>query len=124
MFAERMTRLGIRPEDLVESFARSSGPGGQHVNKVSTACTIRHLPTGTSVTASDSRSQSINRQLALKRLLDIFEKKREEKRLLRLAELSKTRRQKAKRSRSTKKKLVEGKRKRGETKKLRGRVSL
>lgn len=123
MFAERMAQLGIRQEDLVETFARSSGPGGQHVNKVSTACTIRHLPTGTSVTASDSRSQFTNRKLAMERLLDLFEKRRGEKRQQRLAEISKTRRQKAKRSRGTKRKLVEGKRKRGETKKLRGRVS-
>jgi protein subunit release factor A len=81
------------------------------------------VPTGISVTASDSRSQSTNRQLALDRLLDVFEKQREEKRQQRLAEISKARRQKAKRSRSTKRKLVEGKRHRGETKKLRGRVS-
>ncbi len=119
----RMRSLGIKPEDCEESFSRSSGPGGQHVNKVSTQVTIRHVPTGTSVTASDSRSQSTNRQLALERLLDLFEKRREEKRQQRLAEMSKARRQKAKRSRGTKRKLVEGKRKRGETKKLRGRVS-
>lgn len=118
-----MAKLGIRAEDLVETFARSSGPGGQHVNKVSTACTIRHVPTGISVTASDSRSQFTNRKLALERLLDVFEKQREETRLRRLADASKLRRQKAKRSHGTKRKLVEGKRKRGETKKLRGRIS-
>lgn len=123
MFAERMARLGIRREDLVETFARSSGPGGQNVNKVSTACTIRHVPTEISVTASDSRSQFQNRKLALERLLDLFEKRRAEKRQERLADISKARRQKAKRSRGTKRKLVEGKRKRGETKKMRGRIS-
>lgn len=119
-----MAKLGIQAKDLLETFTRSSGPGGQNVNKVSTACTVRHVPTGISVTASDSRSQSTNRQLALERLLDVFEKQREKKRLHRLAEMSKARRQKAKRSRGTKRKLVEGKRKRGETKKLRGRVSM
>jgi len=123
MHEDRMAKLGIRAEDLVETFARSSGPGGQHVNKVSTACTIRHVPTGISVTASDSRSQFTNRKLALERLLDVFEKQREETRLRRLADASKLRRQKAKRSHGTKRKLVEGKRKRGETKKLRGRIS-
>lgn len=117
-----MARLGIRMEDLQTTFSRSSGPGGQHVNKVSTACTIRHVPTGTSVTSSDSRSQSANRQFALERLLDVFEKQRDEKRQQRLAEISKARRQKAKRSRGTKRKLVEGKRQRGETKKMRARV--
>lgn len=123
MSATRLAQLGIRAEDLVETFTRSSGPGGQHVNKVSTACTLRHVPTGILVTASDSRSQFQNRQLALERLLDVLEKQRAEKRQARLADLSKTRRQKAKRSRGTKRKLVEGKRRRGETKKLRGRVS-
>ena len=121
-FRARLKALGIRADDLVETFARSSGPGGQNVNKVSTACTVRHVPTGVCVTASDSRSQFQNRQLALERLLDLFEKQREEKRQHRLAEISKTRRQKAKRSRGTKRKLVEGKRKRGETKKLRGKI--
>jgi protein subunit release factor B len=96
---------------------------GQHVNKVSTCALIRHVPTGISATASDSRSQSMNRQLALERLLALFEKRRAEKRQERLAAASKARGQKAKRSRSTKRKLVEGKRKRGETKKLRGRVA-
>ncbi len=119
---ERLRRCGIRLEDIKESFTRSSGPGGQNVNKVSTCVTIRHVPTGVCVTVSDSRSQSMNRQLALERLLDLFEKQRAEKRQERLADASKARRQKAKRSRSTKRKLVEGKRRRGETKKLRGRV--
>jgi len=122
-FQARMTALGIRPGDLEESFIRSSGPGGQHVNKVSTAVEIVHRPTGIRLTASDSRSQSMNRQLALTRLLDEIERRRAEKRQSRLAEISKARRQRAKRSRSTKKKLVEGKRLRGETKKLRGKVS-
>ena len=117
-----MARLGIRAADLVETFTRSSGPGGQNVNKVSSRVTIRHVPTGISVTASDSRSQSQNRQLALERLVEFFETQRAEKRQERQAEASKARRQKAKRSRSTKRKLVEGKRHRGETKKMRGKV--
>lgn len=118
-----MAQLRVHERDLEETFSRSSGPGGQNVNKVSTCVTIRHVPTGLSVTASDSRSQSTNRQLALIRLLDEMERRKAAKRQERLAELSKSRRQKAKRSRSTKRKLVEGKRLRGETKKLRGRVS-
>ena len=120
---QRMALLRVHERDLEETFSRSSGPGGQNVNKVSTAATIRHVPTGLTMTASDSRSQSTNRYLALERLLDLFEKQRVERRQERQAEISKARRQKAKRSRSTKRKLVEGKRHRGETKKLRGRVS-
>ena len=118
-----MKSLGIRAEDLEESFSRSSGPGGQHVNKVSTAATLKHVPTGLAVTASDSRSQSMNRLLALDRLLETFEKQRAERRQNRMAEISKARRQRAKRSRGTKAKLVEGKRHRGAIKQLRGKVS-
>ena len=47
---------------------RASGPGGQHRNKVSTACRLHHTPTGVSVQAYESRSQHENRRLALKRL--------------------------------------------------------
>ncbi len=121
---ERMARLGIRDEDLRVICTRSSGPGGQHVNKTDSKITITHAPTGISATSSDSRSQHTNRQLALERLVEVFEKRRAEKRQERLAAASKARRQKAKRSRSTQRKVLEGKRRRSETKKLRGSVSL
>jgi protein subunit release factor B len=71
--ADRMRKLEISESDLREIFARSSGPGGQNVNKVSTAVTLRHLPTGISVTVQDSRSQAVNRRLARERLLEAIE---------------------------------------------------
>jgi len=113
----------LRDEDLRESFARSSGPGGQHVNKVSTAVTLTHLPTGLSVTVSDSRSQSMNRKIARERLSKKLEERREARRLQARAATAKARRQKARRSPGEKRKLVEGKRRRSEIKKGRGRVS-
>lgn len=123
MWAERMAQLGVRAEDLEESFARSSGPGGQHVNKVSTAVSLRHQPSGLRVTASDSRSQATNRKLAMERLLDEIERQQERQRQARRAHAAKARRQRAKRSRRTKRKLVEGKRRRGELKRMRGKVA-
>jgi len=47
---------------------KATGPGGQHRNKVSSACRLRHRPTGITATAADCRSQHENRRLALRRL--------------------------------------------------------
>ena len=120
----RMRKLGIREADLEESFARSSGPGGQNVNKVATAVTLRHCPTGTSVTVQDSRSQAVNRKLALERLLDAIESAREKRRAAEIAEREKARRRKSPRPAALKKKILEAKRKRGELKKQRAKIDL
>src|SRR6201997_1232546 len=92
---DRMRSLGIRDVDLEESFARSSGPGGQNVNKVATAVTLRHRPSGISVTVQDSRSQATNRKLARERLLDAIEGAREEKRAAEIVQREKARRRKS-----------------------------
>lgn len=119
--AERMRRLGIQPDDLEESFARSGGPGGQHVNKVSTAVTLRHLPSGLSVTVQDSRSQARNRALARERLLTALEARVTEARQRKRAEVAQQRRRTSPRPPRLKKKILETKRKRSELKKLRAR---
>ncbi len=118
---ERLRRLGIQPADLEESFARSSGPGGQHVNKVSTAVTLRHPPSGVRVTVQDSRSQTRNRALALERLVEALERRREVKRAQERAAAAQHRRRNSPRPPRLKRKILETKRQRSQLKKLRAK---
>ena len=115
----RLSQLKLVEADFEEKFARSSGPGGQHVNKVSTAVTLRHVPSGVAVTVQDSRSQSMNRELAWKRLLDAIQRSRDEERAARRSAAEKTRRQNAKRPWGLKQRILETKRRRSAVKKLR-----
>lgn len=68
-----MARLKVREDQLEERFVRSPGSGGQHVNKTATCVFLRHIPSGISVTASRERSQSLNRFLARRELLERIE---------------------------------------------------
>ena len=117
----RLAALGLAESEFEEKFARSSGPGGQHVNKVSTAVTLRHEPTGVAVTVQDSRSQSMNRQLAWERLLETIERTRREAKAAAKAAREKKRRQNAKRPWGLKQRILDSKKRRGQTKKLRSK---
>jgi protein subunit release factor B len=67
---ERMEALGIREKDIDEKFIRSSGRGGQKVNKTSSCVYLRHLPTGIEVKCMKERSQALNRFLARRELIE------------------------------------------------------
>ncbi len=118
----RMEKLGIREADIAESFVRSSGPGGQNVNKVSTAVVLVHHPSGIKVKCQKERSQALNRYVARKILLDRIEAEKEGKLSAEQQRIEKIRRQKKRRTRRTKEKLLEDKRLQGEKK--RGRTAV
>lgn len=118
----RMERLGVSEKDFEESFIRSSGPGGQKVNKTSSCVFLVHIPTGLSVKCQRERSQALNRFLARRILLDRIE--RLQTGIIREMEMGreKIRRQKRRRSRKAKEKMLALKHRQAEKKSLRSKV--
>lgn len=70
---DKMDSLGLFEKDIIEKFVRSSGKGGQKVNKTSTCVYLKHIPTGLEVKCMKDRSQSLNRFLARRELVEKFE---------------------------------------------------
>jgi peptide chain release factor len=114
-----MAALGIREEDITEKFVRSSGKGGQNLNKVATCVYLRHAPTNTEVKCQETRSQALNRFLARRSLAEKIEAMILGRKSARRQQIEKIRRQKRKRSKRAKEKVLEQKRFQSEKKKLR-----
>jgi peptide chain release factor len=104
---EKMAKLGIREEDLIERFIRSRGHGGQNVNKVSTCVYLKHVPTGTEVKCQQERSQALNRFLARRILAEKIENVILGKESEKQQRIQKIKRQKRRRSRRAKEKVLE-----------------
>lgn len=119
---QKMQRLGVQEADIIEKFIRSSGPGGQNINKTSTCVYLKHIPTGIEVKCQRERSQAQNRYIARQLLL----KKIETLILGRLSQerqrIEKIRRAKRRRSRKAKLKILEAKRRHGKKKLLRAKI--
>lgn len=107
----RTDRAGLEREVRIDTF-RASGTGGQHLHKTESAVRLTHFPSGVVVTASDTRSQARNRELAYERLIE---------RLKRL-----NRRPKPRKAthvpRGERERRLAGKKLQGSIKRLRGRV--
>lgn len=101
----------IKKEDVVETFVRSSGPGGQNVNKVATCVALLHKPTGIIVKCQQHRSQFRNRQQAWEMLREALQHKEHQMFLSRQALREKKRRQNRKRSAGAKERMLEEKKK-------------
>jgi protein subunit release factor B len=107
---ERLARLGVRAEDLEESFVHSGGKGGQNVNKVATCVVLVHRPTGLAVKCQRERTQGANRLIARQLLADKIEERKLGAASKRQQEAEKVRRQKRRRSRRAKARMLDDKR--------------
>jgi protein subunit release factor B len=119
---QRLARLGIRDEDLEESFVHSGGKGGQNVNKVATCVVLVHRPTRIAVKCQRERTQGANRLIARQMLADKIEELRLGAASRRQQEAEKVRRQKRRRSRRSKQRMLNDKHALSDKKALRGKV--
>ncbi len=119
---ERMAQLGVREDDIVEKFIRSSGPGGQNVNKTSTCVYLKHLPTGLEVKCQRQRSQLLNRSLARHILLSKIAQRIRQDNLQKQSLKAQIMRRNRKKPKGLKIKILENKRRHSEKKYVRRKI--
>ena len=98
---QRMRKCSLFEKDIAEEFVRSSGSGGQKVNKSSTCVHLKHITSGLSVKIQKSRSQGLNRYYARKRMCELIENKLLGKESPEAKKIEKIRRQKDRNRRRT-----------------------
>ena len=116
---EKMKSLGIYEQDIEESFIRSGGAGGQHVNKTSSCVYLMHRPTGLAVKCQEERSQAMNRFLARRLLVEKIQQKILGIKTEAIRQQEKIRRQKRRRSRRAKEKMLYAKHHQSDKKEMR-----
>ena len=120
---QRLTRRlhehGLFERDFDEHFIRSSGHGGQNVNKVSTCVYLKHRPSGLEVKCQKTRSQADNRYFAREILLEKFTTRHLKRESEAERERYKKRKQKQRRSRRAQQKILQDKKIKSEKKNLR-----
>jgi protein subunit release factor B len=119
----RLRALGVSEDDLDESFVRSSGKGGQNVNKVATCVVLVHRPSGVAVKCQRARTQAQNRTLAREMLADKLEAARAAAAAARQQAAARLSRQRRRRPRRAKENILAAKHARAETKRGRRSVS-
>jgi protein subunit release factor B len=116
---EKMRALNVAEDEIEESFVRSGGKGGQHVNKTSTCVYLKHLPTGIEVKCQEERSQALNRYRARVLLIKKIEQLVKGRESQEQQRIEKIRRQKRKRSKRAKEKMLAEKKITAQKKRLR-----
>ncbi len=118
----KMEKYSIKENDLKEKFVLSSGKGGTKSDKTSSGVYLKHVPSGTEVKCTSSRSRAVNRFLARRRLADMIEDAAEGRKSARQKKIEKIRRRKRKRSKRAREKMLKDKKKQAQKKSLRGKV--
>ncbi len=117
--SDRMQKLGIHENDLIEKFILGSGSGGQKINKTSSCVYLKHVPTGIEIKCQSTRSRDLNRLYARRELCERLEERLFKEKSTKQKEIEKVRRQKRRRSRKAKEKMLAAKKIQSEKKQLR-----
>jgi protein subunit release factor B len=119
---DRMKALGVREQDIEEHFVRSSGAGGQKVNKTSSCVVLHHRPSGIRIKCQRERSQALNRFLARRILVEKIDAQIKGHHAVEEQRIAKIQRQKRRRSRRAKLRMLAEKRRQAQKKSCRAPV--